>query len=214
MEILELMEQRHAVRQYLDKEIESEKRNVLNELVEKINEEYNTNIQIFYDEPTAFNTFMARYGKFENCKNYVALVCDNPEKAGYTGEIIVLKAQELGLNTCWVAMTYGKSKVKINKRKGEKIQCVIALGYGKTQGVKHKIKPEKNIVEVIGDKPEYLETVVKACLLAPTAMNQQKFKIICDNGEITVKKSGIGFYTSVDLGIVKYHKDAILNTLT
>lgn len=39
-----------------------------------------------------------------------------------------------------VAMTYGKGKAKINKSKGEKIYCVLALGYGKTQGVIHKIK--------------------------------------------------------------------------
>ena len=30
-------------------------------------------------------------------------------KAIYYGEKIVLKCQELGLNTCWVAMTHGKS---------------------------------------------------------------------------------------------------------
>lgn len=211
MEIIELMEQRHAVRQYLDKAIEPEKRQVLDELVQKINKEYKTNIQICYDEPNAFNTFMAHYGKFENCKNYIALVCDDAEKAGYTGEMLVLKAQELGLNTCWVAMTYGKGKVKVNKQKGEKIQCVIALGYGKTQGVSHKTKLAEDVLEIIGEKPEKLDMVVKACLLAPTAMNQQKFKILCNNGEITIKKSGIGFYTDVDLGIVKLHKYIILN---
>ena len=211
MEILELMEQRHAVRQYLDKAIESEKRQVLDELAQKINKEYKTNIQICYDEPNAFNTFMAHYGKFENCKNYIALVCNDAEKAGYTGEMLVLKAQELGLNTCWVAMTYGKGKVKINKQKGEKIQCVIALGYGKTQGTSHKTKSVEDVLELIGEKPEKLDMVIKACLLAPTAMNQQKFKIVCDNGKISIKKSGIGFYTAVDLGIVKLHKDVVLN---
>lgn len=213
MEILNLMEQRHSVRQYLDKEIEPEKRKVLNELIEKINKEYNTNIQICYDEPKAFNTFMAHYGKFENCKNYIVLVCDNTEKAGYTGEMLVLKAQEIGLNTCWVAMTYGKGKVKVDKQKGQKIQCVIALGYGKSQGVSHKVKSVEEVLEVYGEKPVYLDKIVRACLLAPTAVNQQKFKIICNNGEITIKKAGIGFYTDIDLGIVKFHKDAVLKEI-
>ena len=61
---------------------------------------------------------MAHYGKFENVKNYIAIVGNknDQEKAGYYGEKIVLKCPELGLNTCWVAMTYGKSKAEIKRR--------------------------------------------------------------------------------------------------
>ena len=46
---------------------------------------------------------MAHYGKFENVKNYIAIVGNknDQEKAGYYGEKIVLKCPELGLNTCW-----------------------------------------------------------------------------------------------------------------
>jgi len=45
---------------------------------------------------------MAHYGKFENVKNYIAIVGNknDQEKAGYYGEKIVLKCPELGLNTC------------------------------------------------------------------------------------------------------------------
>ena len=63
---------------------------------------------------------------------------NDQEKAGYYGEKIVLKCQELGLNTCWVAMTYGKSKAEI--KRGQKLLIIISLGYGKTQGVPHKSK--------------------------------------------------------------------------
>ena len=35
-------------------------------------------------------------------------------------------------------------------------------------------------------------------------MNQQKFKFAFENGKVKVKR-GIGFYTKLDLGIVKYH---------
>jgi len=41
-------------------------------------------------------------------------------------------------------------------------------------------------------------------LLAPTAMNQQKF-IFELSGEKATAKSGSGFYTKVDLGIAKLH---------
>lgn len=52
------------------------------------------------------------------------------EKCGYYGEKIVLKAQELGLNSCWVAMTYKKKEVPFKVKQNEKIVIVIAIGYG------------------------------------------------------------------------------------
>lgn len=202
----EIMEKRHSVRQYLNKKIENEKRNVLCNLIEKINLESGLNIQACFDEPEAFNTFMAHYGKFENVENYVALVGrkNNDEKIGYYGQQIVLKAQELGLNTCWVAMTYGKGKAKVNKEKGEKIYCVLALGYGKTQGVAHRSKAPEEVSNVSNSSPDWFKKGVEAALLAPTAMNQQKFKFIYDNGKV-VAKAGVGFYTKIDLGIAKCH---------
>ena len=41
-------------------------------------------------------------------------------------------------------------------------------------------------------------------LLAPTAMNQQKFTFTLQGGN-RAAKAGTGFYTKVDLGIAKYH---------
>ena len=141
MEIIELMKERHSVRQYTDKKIEKEKREVLNALIAKINQKAGLHIQIIYDEPKCFNSMMAHYGKFDGVNNYIALVGEkskSDESLGYYGEQIVLKAQELGLNTCWVAMTHGKSKAQIDK--GEKLVCLISLGYGKTAGAAHKSK--------------------------------------------------------------------------
>ena len=113
MEILELMKQRHSVRQYKDIAIDSKQRTVLNEMIEKINNEAELHIQIFYDEPQCFDSMMAHYGKFTGVKNYIALVGKKSPKLdetlGYYGEEIVLKIQELGLNSCWVAMTTAKA---------------------------------------------------------------------------------------------------------
>ena len=107
---LEIMQQRHSVRQYADMPIEQDKRTVLNELAEKLNADAGVHIQIIYDEPKCFDSFMAHYGKFSGVKNYIALVGKKSpsldEALGYCGEQLVLKAQELGLNTCWVAMTH------------------------------------------------------------------------------------------------------------
>ena len=45
---------------------------------------------------------------------------------------------------------------------------------------------------------------IDAALLAPTAMNQQKFTFTCKGNQVSAK-AGLGFYSKTDLGIVKYH---------
>lgn len=202
----EIMQKRHSVRQYEPIEIEEEKKTALNQLIEEANSTANLHIQACYDEPEAFNTFMAHYGKFDGVINYIVLIGKKKkdEEIGYWGEKIVLKAQELGLNTCWVALTYGKKKTKAQLSSGEKIYCTLALGYGKTQGVAHKSKAISQVSNVSSDTPEWFKRGVEASLLAPTAMNQQKFKFIYEDEKV-IAKSGVGFYTKIDLGIAKCH---------
>lgn len=210
MEIIEIMKQRHSVRQYSDKAIEQEKRTVLDELTATINKNSDLHIQIMYDEPKCFDSFMAHYGKFSGVCNYIALVgkksSELDEKLGYYGEMLVLKAQELGLNTCWVAMTHGKSAAEVGK--GEKLCCIISLGYGTVQGVEHKTKPASELCNCADNMPDWFRTGIEAAQLAPTAMNQQKFFFeLLDNGKVKAS-CGKGFYTKLDLGIVKYHFEA------
>lgn len=212
MDIKEVIKERHSVRQYIDKEIEQEKKVILIEEVKKVNEESGLNIQLLFDEPECFDSMMAHYGKFSGVRNYIALIGNKSdsldEQCGYYGERIVLLAQSLGLNTCWVAMTHGKSKAKINK--GEKQACLIALGYGKTQGVDHKVKEIDKVIKVdLPEVPNWFKDGVEAALLAPTAMNQQKFIFELNSGEVSAKVNGMGFYSKVDLGIVKYHFEAV-----
>ena len=125
MDILEIMKARHSVRQYKNQVIESTKRAEINARIKEVNAESKLSIQAFYDEPKCFDSFMAHYGKFENVRNYIAVVGNKneQEKAGYYGEKIVLKCQELGLNTCWVAMMHGKSKAEI--RKGQMLLDIL-----------------------------------------------------------------------------------------
>lgn len=214
MELLEIMRARHSVRQYLDKPIEEEKRKELNELIADINAATGMHIQILYDEPECFDSMMAHYGNFSGVKNYIALVgkrsADLEEHAGYYGEKIVLKAQELGLNTCWVAMTHGKSKAGIGK--DEKQVCIIAVGYGCTQGIAHKDKPYSEVCNCADHMPDWFAGGMEAVMLAPTAMNQQKFYFSLTDDKVTVSTKA-GFYTKMDLGIVKYHFEAITGRL-
>ena len=208
MELMEAMQCRHSVRQYTDKPIEAEILRTLQAEVEECNKEGNLHIQLVTDEPKAFDSFMAHYGKFSGVTNYFALIGKKSDKldelCGYYGERLVLKAQQLGLNTCWVAMSYKKIRGAFTVGSGEKLTVVIALGYGKTQGAAHSSKSAEAVSNICDSSPDWFKAGVEAALLAPTAMNQQKFMLTCADGKITAK-AGAGFYTALDLGIVKYH---------
>ena len=207
MDIIEAMQKRHSVRSYLDKPIAADLCEKLRSEIAACNAEGNLNFQLVTDEERAFGGMMAHYGKFSGVKNYVALVGkktdDLQERTGYFGERLALFAQTLGLNTCWVALTYKKVKSAFSVGKGEKLVCVLAIGYGATDGAAHKSKLAAQVSEA-QNAPEWFLRGVEAALLAPTAMNQQKFKFIL-NGRGVRAKSGGGFYTKTDLGIAKYH---------
>lgn len=210
-DMLEVMKARHSVRQYTDKAIEKEKRDVLNTLINEINRKESLHIQVLYDEPECFDSFMTHYGKFSGVRNYIALIgkksSDLDEKIGYFGEEVVLKAQMLGLNSCWVAITHGKSRAIINK--GEKLVCLIALGYGVTNGVSHTSKPLSKLCNASDNMPEWFQKGMEASSLAPTAMNQQKFRFeLSKDGTVRLTCQS-GFYTKLDKGIVRYHFEAV-----
>lgn len=206
MEKLDIMRARHSVRRYTDKPIEGEVAEKLRVEIEAVNAESGLNIQLFLNEPGAFKGNEPHYGQFSCCRNYFA--CVGPKGAdeaiGYYGERLVLFAQELGLNTCWVALTYKKGAVQPKAGPGEKLHIVIALGYGETQGASHKVKDAERISNVTADSPQWFKDGVEAALLAPTAMNQQKFYLE-QKGSTVIAKAKMGFYAKIDLGIVKRH---------
>lgn len=204
----EAMETRHSVRSYTDRKIEGEVKEQLLTAVKRCNHESGLHMQLVLDEPKAFSGFMAHYGKFSGVRNYIAVVGKKgpelDETCGYYGERLVLFAQRLGLNTCWVALTYKKVPGVLKMGKEEKLIAVIAVGYGENSGVPHKSKPMADVCSVNGTMPEWFRKGMEAALLAPTAVNQQKFFFSLDGDQVSAK-AGRGFYTKLDLGIVKYH---------
>ena len=208
-DIITAMENRHAVRAYDgEKKIEKEILDILSQKTDELNKESGLHIQLVTDEPKAFDGFMAHYGKFSGVTNYIALIGKKSdslnEKCGYYGEQLVLLASQLGLDSCWVAMSYAKVKNAYRIEKGEKLCCVISIGYGKTHGTPHKSKSIEEVAVIKDDSPKWFIDGVKAALLAPTAMNQQKFGFMLD-GDKVLAKAGKGILSDMDLGIVKYH---------
>jgi len=162
-------------------------------------------------------TRMAHYGKFSGISNYLAMIGPKSdelldEKIGYYGERLVLEAQMMGLNSCWVELTFKKNPDVLRIADGEKLRCVISLGYGETEGAEHKIKTAEQVSNVSGLTPDWFRQGVEAALLAPTAVNQQKFffeYVPASDGQsakVRAKRSfSIVGFTQIDLGIVKCH---------
>ena len=215
MTIQEAIEARHSVRAYKDLPLSEEIVKLLEDELVKLNNEGQLHIQLICNEPKAFKGTMAKYGKFRNANNYIVMAGkkadDLDERIGYYGEHIVLLAQTLGLNTCWVGLSYSKVPGTYVLDEGEKIACYIAIGYGETQGSGHKIKTVEQVSNASDITPSWFKKGVEAALLAPTAVNQQKFSFeyvgMSNNRHQVRAKKGFSMigYTQMDLGIAKYH---------
>ena len=215
MTIQEAIEARHSVRAYKEQPLTEKIVRMLEEQIAILNDEGQLHIQLILNEPKAFQGTLAKYGKFRGVTNYIVMAGkkseDLDERVGYYGEHLVLLAQTLGLNTCRVGLSYSKVPGTYVLDEGEKIACYIALGYGETQGVGHKIKTVEQVSNASDITPSWFKKGVEAALLAPTAVNQQKFSfeyVGMENSrhKILAKRgfSMIG-YTQMDLGIAKYH---------
>ena len=215
MSLQEAIEARHSVRAYKDQPLSEEIVKALEDEIVKLNNEGQLHIQLVCNEPKAFQGTMAKYGKFRNANNYLVMAGekneDLDERIGYYGEHLVLLAQTLGLNTCWVGLSYSKVPGTYVLDDGEKIACYIAIGYGETQGVGHKIKTVEQVSNASDATPSWFRKGVEAALLAPTAVNQQKFSFeyvgMSNNRHQVRAKKGFSMigYTKMDLGIAKYH---------
>ena len=211
MKHIEAIRARHSVRKYVDKPIEAEKVAALQAVIKRVNAEEGLNIQLVLEEPKAFSAGLWKYGQFSGVRNYFVMAGpkgkETEQKIGFCGEELVLLAQTLGLNTCWVGVTYKKIPGTFTLREGDVVHCVIALGYGANAGVQHPLKPVEKFYESKETPPQWFLAGMEAAMLAPTAVNQQKFKMILHDGNKVEARTFFSLtgYVDIDLGIVKYH---------
>ncbi len=215
MTLQEAIEARHSVRAYKNEPLAEDVSRRLEEEIAEVNRKGCLHIQLIQDEPKAFQGTLAKYGKFRNVTSYLVMAGkkadDLDERIGYYGEHLVLLAQTLGLNTCWVGLSYKKIPDTYVLDEGEVIKSYIAIGYGETQGTSHKIKTVEQVSNASETTPSWFKKGVEAALLAPTAVNQQKFSFeylgMNDNRHQVRAKKGFSMigYAQIDLGIAKYH---------
>ena len=216
MTLQEAIAARHSVRAYQEQPLTDADAQALQEKIDEVNHEGRLHIQLICNEPKAFLGPFARYGKFRGVTDYLVMAGekadDLDERIGYYGEQLVLLAQTLGMNTCWVGLSYTKVPGTYVLNEGEVIKAYIAIGYGETQGVSHKIKRIDQVSNVTDLTPGWFRRGVEAALLAPTAINQQKFSfeyLPAADGKparvVAKRHYSLVGYTHIDLGIAKCH---------
>ncbi len=234
---IEELRQRHSVRKFADRQLPDDVTAALQAEVKDINDKYKTiRFELRMDEPQVFADFKKTYGMFSGVRNYLLAVVDTTDSdaeeiAGFAGEQFVMKAQTLGLGTCFVGATYDAEKIDLNLKDNEKITFLIPFGYkegeGNTEEYLNRYKdtprinrsPDTfyaeemaffNLSEALSQMP-WLEQGLEALACAPSGMNKQPVRVW--EGEDTYLHAGLAEtnpYTSNDLGIAKYNFQAVV----
>ena len=217
MSIMDTIRARHSVRDYEGRPIEGDTLGRLSSVVDDCVQRSGLDIQLVMDNPEAFQ-LVGGIGLVRGATSHIAFVAEgsaSDEAIGYWGQRIVLSAQEMGLNTCWVAMM-ARKKSKARLRPGASVRLGVAVGYGKNQGFPRKTKPASALgVVECGETPSWFSVAMEAAQLAPTAINGQNFLITLRSDGRTVhaqatRKRG---WATVDLGIVKRNFEEAANEL-
>lgn len=208
MNEMQAIRERHSVRTYQGKKLTAEDEKKLCELIEEVNRESGLDFVLAADAGKTFTKLLNRALGLGSAPAVIACMgkdCDElDEKIGYWGEKIVLSAQMMGLNTCW-AGTFSREKIPVTVKEGNRLAIVIAIGYGANSGRVRKGKTAAQVSNCTEASPEWFKAGVEAALLAPTAVNQQKFDIqLNEDGTVAITDKG-GILSKIDLGIVKYH---------
>lgn len=110
----------------------------------------------------------------------------------------------LGLNTCWVGVSFSKITSAVEISKGEEYVAAISLGYGETQGVAHRSKSVEELCDGLGVAPSWFRRGVECAMLAPSTLNHQNFRFEYSCGRVkAVNRNSI--CSELDLGIAKLH---------
>lgn len=208
MNEIDAIRQRHSVRQYKSDRIEDEKVALIKAKIDELNAEGDLHLQFIEDADKTYNKLFNRVAGLGSAPSVIACVGKDDQsldqRVGYYGEKLVLYAQTLGLNTCWTG-TFNRKNITADIPDGERLVISIAIGYGKDPGKERKTKSKEQLSEASSQRPEWFEKGVEMAMLAPTAINQQKFliKLNADESVAFIDKGGV--LSQVDLGIVKCH---------
>ena len=204
---LEAIRARHAVRNYTTKPLSPIIIDGLKEEIERCNRLGQLHIQLVTDNEGAFKSIIPLFGRFKNVKNYIALAAKKQSDfyvtCGYFGALLMIKAGQAGLNSCYVTNTYNAKKCQVSLAPDEELVGVIAIGYGTTNGTQHKSKSMESLCKPCSEK--WFINGMNAAVLAPTGLNKQEFFIEANGNTVSIRTKDNSPMHQIDTGIVKYH---------
>lgn len=204
---LEAIRARHAVRKYMDKSLPPEIIGELKEEIEKCNRIGQLHIQLATENGEVFKSPIPLLGRFKNVKNYIVLAAERQgdfyERCGYYGARLMIKAQQAGLNSCFVTNTFNAKKCQVSLAPNEVVVGVIAIGYGLSDGKPHKSKSMDSLCTPC--REHWFTAGMQAAILAPTGLNKQNFFIEADGNTAAIRTKDNSPLSQISAGIVKYH---------
>lgn len=208
MTLKEAIKERHTVRKFTDEKISDDKVKLLNDRIDELNKKFGLSMELVTNNSDGV-AGIAKALISKGVNNYFVLAgngeANMDEKLGYCGSDLCLYSQTLGLNTWWIGGMFSLKGIKRNiKSTDSKVNSIIVVGYGQTQGTQHKSKSAADVSSYDGEAPEWFKEGVDALLLAPTAVNRQGFTVKGHDNKVSITYKS-GPFSGVDLGIGKHH---------
>lgn len=239
MNYKKLISSRKSVREFKNKDIEQKYFNEIERYInnsKKLLPQISVEIKIFNNEDgyEKLNKIAGYNGYMIEAPNYVIILSDVKkgyiENSGYIGERLMLKARDLGIDSCWITFKDSNSiKNKLDILSDKEVTAIIALGYEDNKNIKNKSVSDRLSVEEIVYMNEWGKNISITDLeerglldafnyarMSPSNLNRQPWRFIIDGGNIilAVKKDEFtsDYELSIDTGIVMLYFSLIIDT--
>lgn len=233
MRFKQFLEERQSVREFQDKNIESEILTRLMELAKEI-EQTNGNGNI---EFVLYENGIEIYKALKNSGGYTGVMIESPHyigiqfkksnkenlvKTGYCMESLISRANQLGLGTCWISLNDVSTENKkiLGATEENKIDYITAIGYPKKKSLfEHLATSSRLSIEDIVYMKEWgnkvrieeldmrgLSDIFYYARYAPSAKNNQPWRFIVENNQVklsVVNPEKLSNY--IDAGIIAYY---------
>ena len=229
MDFIDAIESRISCRAFSEKAIEPEKIEALRDVIAQANAQQDLHFELY--GPDDFGgTLALNSNMFASSPAwYAALAAPDDllskERIGYYGELLVLTAAQLGLQSCWVAGTFDRKATYAQLAEGEVLHDVIPLGYGAEKiplkqrtirkGLRARSKKQQALYDgptPLPEAPEWIQACIDGVWKAPSAINEQPVVFAWSGEGTSVRaqlpnvKSGMEY---TDLGIAKLHFELV-----
>lgn len=201
---------RHAVRNCITKPFSPTIIDGLKEEIDQCNRLGQLHIQLVAENGEALRGMISLFGRLKKVKNCIALATKKQGGfyvgCGCHGVRLMVRAQQAGLNSCWVTNTCNTKKRPVSLEPHGELAGVITIGHGTTDGTQHKPKSTKKLCKPYSDR--WFTDGMNAAVLAPTGLNRQNFFIEASGNTASTRSEDNRLTSQIGIGIARYHFEA------